>query len=780
MRAPQRHDLLAVALLLLLPTLFFGDVLLGLTNFAARDLTRYYYPTKQIYGRIVEGGEFPLWNRYFHAGQPLAANPEHEIFYPLTWLLMLPDFDLGYRLHILVHIYVALLAMYALLRSMRIRAPAACFGALSWGMGGLVLSWINLLPILFCAAWLPATCLFVRRFLIDRRPRDFALAALFFGLQCLVAEPTTLLQTGFLLGMYAIYRGLRSEARGLAVAANIGWIALIAGAAFAVGAVQLLPAIDHAGDSARAHSFPFQLVEAWSTPWGKLIEFVFPNFLGHVQRDGDIRYWGGRLYAPMGAPFLFSIYPGLAVVALAAAGFVRRTRGTSFVAAVTVISLLLALGSHTPLLRLLYDAGVATKIRYPEKFLLMAIFVLTVFAASVCERLLDEDKAIRSAAAGFALATALTAAAMSLLGLWPASLTMWTGFFGLDRADPATVQLAGIAWTGWSVAAGRGLVLFVIVATAVRSRRTIWAGAALLFVIADLGFVVRELNPRMPGGFFTSTPPVVDGFHPDRNAYRIFHLADWQSGDTIGFEYPQRDARYWIVKNGLFPMMPAAYDLQTVLERDYDETALAPSTEFTRAMWDVRNAGRQDWLTPFLAMANAWYVGVVENQTPAGASDYESSRPVRFVEREHHPRYYFADQLVPISGRAEFVHHLVAGRHGPRVAFIEGRPFRPADGKVLAVRETANRASIDVEAAGKSFLVMSVTPHRHWRVSIDGRPVPPVVTNIGFQGIVVERGTHRVAMRYRNRVIELGAAISAAAVALLALTALLRRNVALT
>src|SRR5436189_3961975 len=202
--APRRHDILAVALLALLGTVFFIDVLIGSGDFYMRDLSRYYYPTKPVLRSIVQNGEFPYWNRHFGAGQPIAANPEHEVFYPLTWLLLLPSYDLGYRLHILIHIYLGLLGMYALLRSMEIRPYASFFGALSFGLGGLYLSYINLLPILFCAAWLPLTCLYVRKFLFHHHARDFALGALFLGLQMLVAEPTTVAQTGFLLGSYAL------------------------------------------------------------------------------------------------------------------------------------------------------------------------------------------------------------------------------------------------------------------------------------------------------------------------------------------------------------------------------------------------------------------------------------------------------------------------------------------------------------------------------------------------------------------------------------------------
>src|SRR5437763_1051184 len=209
----RRTDALAVASLALIVTIAFGDVLFGVDNFYMRDLTRYYYPTKQILREIVQGGEFPYWNRYFSGGQPIAANPEHEVFYPFTWLILLPSYELGYRLLILVHLYIGILGMYVLSRSMELRPFAAWFGGISFGLGGLYLSEVNLLPILFCAAWLPLTCMFVRRFLLGRRLRDFAAASFFLGLQFLVGEPTTVMQTGILIGLYALYRGWYSEWR---------------------------------------------------------------------------------------------------------------------------------------------------------------------------------------------------------------------------------------------------------------------------------------------------------------------------------------------------------------------------------------------------------------------------------------------------------------------------------------------------------------------------------------------------------------------------------------
>ena len=275
-----------------------------------RDLTA--TTTRQRHPRHRAQRRVPYWNRHFAAGQPIAANPEHEVFYPLTWLIFLPSYDFGYRLHILVHVYIGLFGMYALLRSMAVRAPAAFFGALSFGLGGLYLSYINLLPILFCAAWLPLTCLFVRRFLLVPRLRDFALAALFLGMQFLVGEPTTVMQTGFLIGMYALYRGwyaardhdLPWKYAIPEMLSRVAFIGLLSISAFAVGAAQMISAIDHVGDSARSRPFDFSLVSAWSMPWAK-----FPSDLSELPRPHvhhRITWYGGRHLSGMGSPFIFA------------------------------------------------------------------------------------------------------------------------------------------------------------------------------------------------------------------------------------------------------------------------------------------------------------------------------------------------------------------------------------------------------------------------------------------------------------------------------------------
>ena len=770
----RRADLIALAALLILGTLLFVDVLVGVNGFYMRDLTRYYYPTKQLLREIVLHGEFPYWNRNFSAGQPIAANPEHEVFYPLTWLILLPSYNLGFRLHILIHVYIGLLGMYALLRSMELRPFPAWFGAVSWGLGGIYLSYINLLPILFCAAWLPLTCLFVRRFLLRRHARDFALAALFLGLQFLVGEPTTVMQTGVLIGMYALYRGWYAVPRVSKSITRVLWIACISAAGFAVGAAQMLPALDHVRDSARSRPFDFDLVSAWSLPWAKFGEIVYPNILGHISIDRVMWYWGGGLYPGMGSPFLFSIYVGLLVIALAVGGAFVRPRGGRLVLILCAISALLALGGHTPLLRILYRAGVATSIRYPEKFALLGIFAIIVFASQMLERLMNGDKDVREGTLGFLAAATAIALALAIIGFTPLYSRVFMKIWSMTKSAQTTKEIH-LSHIDWIVAFLRGAIAIALVWFAAKKNERAWIAATAIFVAADLGYTLEELNPRMPRRFF-DPPPAAARLPQDHGDYRVFHEVDWYGNEEPARQYfSTGDAVYWVVRNGLFPMTPAGAGVQTVLERDYDKTALLPTIDLTDSVWDLKRSGRTDWYEPFMAMSNAWFRAgyrPFKEEQKRTKGDFKKSDPCVFMETQHYPRYYFADQLVPIRGRSDFVDKLTNGRYTPQVAFVMLPPFAPARGVVRSVRETANTADLDVESYGHGFLVMSVTRHKFWDVRVDGQRVLPVAANIAYQGIVMTPGRHRVTMVYRNSFVQIGLGVTGICSLLFALVAI--------
>jgi hypothetical protein len=305
--------------------------------------------------------------------------------------------------------------------------------------------------------------------------------------------------------------------------------------------------------------------------------------------------------------------------------------------------------------------------------------------------------------------------------------------------------------------------------------------ATALYLVADLGYVTWELNPRMPHRFFVP-PPVAKTLRPNHADYRVFHEVDWYGQEDPARQYfSTGNAVYWVVRNGLFPMTPAGSGVRTVLERDYDKTDLLPTIDLTDSVWDVKRSGRSDWYEPFLAFSNAWYRGVYRDfkgEKARNKGNFRESLPVTFLEGTHYPRYYFADQVVTIKDRKDFGDKLSKESFSRAVAFVTGPAFVPARGVVHSLVETANSATLDVESFGQGFLVMSVTPHKYWQVTVDGARAAPVVTNIGYQGIVVTPGRHRVEMHYRNELVVVGLwiTISTAALLLILLVVAHRRS----
>ncbi|HET8772882.1 MAG TPA: hypothetical protein VFP80_03790, partial [Thermoanaerobaculia bacterium] len=707
----MKREIVPVAVLTGILTVLFVDVLAGVNALYLRDLAHYYYPAKHVLREIVLGGEFPYWNPLLAAGQPMAANPEHEVFYPLTWLVLLPSYDLGFRLLVLLHIHITAWTMYALLRSMRASPAAAFLGALSFALGGVVLSSLTLLPILFVLAWLPLTCLFTRRFLLHRRPRDFVFAALSLGLQMLIGEPTTIAQTGFLLGAYAIALGIRER-----TIRPLAYVALISIVALAVGAAAVLPAIDHAGDSVRSRGFEFDVVTTWSTPFARIADLFWPNATPP------------RLYE-RGTPFYLSIYPGLLATLLVIAGFALRMRGAALTGAILAVSWLLALGDHTPLWGWLYDLGLARSVRYPEKFLLLGAFAMAVFGARVLDRVLSSG-------------------------------------------------------TTWKVA------------------------LATVFVLLDLGRTLPDVAPRMPASYLTEPPLLARQLPAERDSWRLLHVIELQNSDPAFRPFTTGPDLYWIRRNALRPMMPARWGIRTVLELDYDQTALLPATDFAEvAFWLAH--GRPDWPALLAPMANARFLGSYDDPQRALArvnGDRKTVQPVRIVPLGDNPRYFFAERVEPIRDVRDFAGKLATARSTRGVAYVsvlpasrgqraERRGQKPDDPRpllrsalralpsgsrrsaVLDVRETANTARIEADTSGPAFLVISVTPHKYWTIAVDGRAATAVVTNVGFQGVVIPGpGHHVVEMRYRNPLIPIGAAISAAALLALAFVAITMRG----
>ena len=623
-----------------------------------------------------------------------------------------------------MHFVIAARGMFALLRGLGARAVAAAFGASVFVLCGPYLSLATKLPLLFSLSWMPLALHCTRKAILSRSRRDAALAALVLAMQLIIGEPTMAMQTWALIAGYVLWRQ-RTAWRTVVV---IGVLAAL------VAAIQLVPALDFTRDSIRSEPFVFRVVANWSMPLVRPAEMFLPALFRNVTNDAGAPAIT-TMYASRDDAFVPEMYLGLFLALLAVAGILAVSRGAGAVIAAVVISIIVAAGEHTPLLKLLYDVHLFRSIRYPEKFILTAAFALIVWGALLFDRMLAGDKR-------------LVRVAIAVTSIWLAIV--------------ALAVAAKPAYFGWQV-----LRAAVVLALLLSIRRKPAAIAVIVLTIADLWLATRELVPRMPRAYF-DPPPLVAQLPP--KPARIYPQYFWDTyakdPDAVAWTNGRsQEELWWLYRNGLNHQLPARFGYEMAMDQDLDFTALKTSGALLHAM-NVLQASHGNE-QPFVKMAGAT---AALRFRPAPKEVSEASIMVEPVVLGY-PRYVFADRIVRTTSLSEIVD---LQRSMDTVACADIEPFAPAKGQVLDVAESPNDARIAVRAAGSAFLVMSVTAHRYWSATIDGRPAPLVLTNVAYQGIVVPAGNHVIEMRYRNPMIWVGAAITL--LALLGMVVALKRD----
>lgn len=752
-RDKRRSTVTAVVLLTALLSLLFFDVIALGVSPLSRDLTLYHFPLKKIVRELMVSGTFPFRTPLIEGGQPVAANPAYEVFYPPQLLILLPSYILGFKLHIVGHFYLAAIGMLLLCRQLGMRTSVAILAGAAYGVGPALVSLIGLLPVLFAMSWLPWLGLAALRLLIRPTVGAAFAAAAAMSMILIIGEPFVILQAVLLLFVVAFLTARRRES---SAARNWIFAALIIVAASALAAVQLIPAADHALHSARRSGFDFANVAKWSMHPARPLELAFSPFAPKIA-SGE-RHLAARVVGISDAAYIPSIGIGVLLAALLLAGLIGRVPFHRSVALLVGLLYLLAIGNHTPLLRLLYDGGLLRAIRYPEKFFLAAIFVIILFAAFVLERVLAGDERLRRIAVRLLAAFAI----LSIIG---AAL----GLSGLAQDGTASPDV--LRWT--ALAAEAALMALLLR----RPTRSAMEGALLVaLAVGELAALANMTFIRESDAIFEQKPPLLDALKSDR---RIVHVAAEESMQR-DFPIPLRPEEVqWLTRNDAYPHIPAAWGIPTVFAYDYDATFLLPTGALHRLAMTARSNGHPAWPRGLMALSNA--TTVVQSATPTG--DPRFPETLRAAEATtvlaDAPRFAIAERVVNCEAVRRCLDYVAAAPE-EAVAITSSHAFAPGRGSLHDIVERPNEISMVVDAESRTFVTAAVTLDRYWTASIDGRAVEIVPTNIAYQGVVVPAGRHRLRMTYRNPLIGYGAAVSIATLLAFAIAFVTKRRGQLT
>jgi hypothetical protein len=678
-------------------------------------------------------GEWPLWNPFARAGEPLAGFAQAAPYAPVNLVALLVPIEDEAAFTAGLNLALAGLSGFLALAVMGLSRRAALVGAVAWSSSNFLLFW-HLWPITPTLAFFPFVLFAATRLAREPTRGHAALLALAFTLILLTGHSESVAHAVLVAAVWAAavlpWRQVRASLDGLRPIGRAAGLAIGAGvAALALSAFFLLPhfeAIDQSMELVLrrgAHDRAFH-----ARPLGEaaaLLRAEFVPYVWGVANDEVGRHptYGFALYAPTRA------FSGGLILALAVAGLAGPRRRLALAGgALYLFGVLAGIGFrplHEILARLpIFDLALNDRLAF------VASFGLALLAAAAID-------AWDSGIPGRSATPWLTAGAAAALGLL--ALLFWRGAAaaGLD----ATTYLVRTAWLAVPALAAAALLAFA------RSREF----AIVLLLVAHLAERRAETAylfvPQERSAFFPAVAPldaVPKSVEPQRVAALDVALPP-NMATHYGFEDPRGDNAMTLRRLAQFrnAMTDPANPAWTLLRFNRPED---------RAI-DLFNA--RYVLVPRPKKAPGWYRPIA---TGANLALYENRRAL--------PRAFLPRRVLLGNDPATLLARATTIKSFRQLATIEpiGRKVATKERRNARGRLTTRRQGlgfqIDADLAAAGWIVVSETHWHGWRATIEGRELPLAFADHAFLGIQAPAGRSRIDLAYRPRSFDWGLRIS--------------------
>ena len=728
-----------------------GEMLLGQDTIAAGIMFRKFFVE-----HIRALGRLPLWNPYLFGGVPTIEAGSGDILYPASILHFLLPLTSALAWKLILHVYLGGVFMYLAARAFGASRLVALFAgsayllsanlvSLVWGGQDGKMYVIALFP---GALWLLVTAL-------DRRSWiRFLWLGVVAGLM-VVAHPQLAYYAYIALVAYALVSLWTRRHEGGAMLANglAGAMVAVVTAA-GIAAVVLLPMYRYLKeDSPRAGpGRGFEYSASWSLHAEEAFSLFVPEFSGtDVQSE---TYWGKN-------PFKHnSEYGGALVLVLGISALfgLKGDRRRWGLGAMAAVALLYALGSGTPVFRLLYSVVPGLKnFRAPSLATFLAIAALTLLAALLVQRALaaGDLRARRAMSIGLAAGAmaALLIAVVALAG-GPGLYATWTSIFGAagDRATEFAAngtRLAGGALAvGVICGAAWGTVLLW-------SRGTLRASQVVIILTVLTALDLLRVDHR-----YIQVVRYDDFFPPDPGIEALrARLAPGERVLSVGGVYPEG----FLASYGI----PEVFGYHGNQVRWYNDLTRYNVRQEAQTPADLQ----QYWLSflgsPALRCLAARYVLLPGHVELPG---------FRLLGSDQRVSVYVNDAAM--AGASVVPEVQVEPDSARRIALLWSPTFDPAkttivEQPVLAVGQAGGTGTAVIEGNGDDTLVVrahssgpalldiSRTYHPSWEAEVNGVSVPVLRANHALMAVPLARaGDFRVVMRYRPAIVRLATRIT--------------------
>ena len=446
----------------------------------AQDVFLQFIPWRQFGFDQLRHGNLALWNPHLFSGAPFFGGFQSALLYPPNTLFLVLPLGLAINWSIALHVFLAGAFTYWWTARRRLHPLACLLSAVMFMFCGAHFPHIYAghLPNLCTLVWAPLLFLAIDE-LFDKPSLGWSLLGMFaVAMQVLAGHPQYVFYTGVAAALYAVLCACKATERRRFL---LGLAGIVAGG-IALSAVQLFTGLAESRETLRSSGLPYGLAASYSFPPENFLTLLAPNIFGGIKSPA---YWG-RCYF-WEASFFVSV-TGLVLAGAGAIWGERRQQRFALVMAVVLI--VLALGSHTPLFKLLYYyAPGFDKFRGSAKFLFLASLFIALLAGIGLDRLLKGFRVPGVLCVGVAgMAVLLIVAALWLkssnaVAVSPESGSCHKIVLAIRGTGETMLPDADYHDPAFAVETSEGAV------------RSLWASAATFALLAALLFLAR-FKPR--------------------------------------------------------------------------------------------------------------------------------------------------------------------------------------------------------------------------------------------------------------------------------------------
>jgi predicted small integral membrane protein len=728
----NRHDLLAIVVLVLLWLLFFWRLFTPVTADQASlkqgDFSGQFVTFAGYQYQRLSHGEIPLWDPYNNGGMPFIADTQAAVFYPPRLLTIgLSSLSGGWTYHALelemtFHVLAFTLMMYVFVRRLTGSVFGAFIAAIIAGYGGYLSGYPPLqLALLEAGIWLPLAALGILEATRGEKIRWLWLGVTGFalGLSWMAGHSQTSYFLTYLLLAYCGYRvwtmpstGIRIRRvqnlrvqRLIAFILGVGVFGLIT---FGLAAVQFLPSAEYLlrttraglGYDAKSNGFPLQDV----------LQFFIP---------GVVSQWS-------------PLWIGITGLTLAMVALWRRLTQAKFWGAVALLALLWSFGGNSVVYPLLYNLLPGLSFfRGQERAAYLVVDSLAILSGMGAAWLMQWE-AMRDQVAGLRLRLTLNRAFYLALAFGALVFVSWIG-----NPDAFGKVIHPVALT--LIVTG-AIYLIVSLALARNPRRLLWALAALLVFELfsfnmDSPFDYDHIPPaqQIP----ISTPPfLARTVAPSNDPYHV----DGSRGltDNFGSLYNVMDI------HGISPLFLAG--MHNLIETDLPD----------RVKWTLLGVRYvyTDWQE--LAVPSKIVATGTDRYGAVNLHQLETPRPFAAI--------LYRTAVVGSDDQAYALLH-DANYDYRRIAILDrdtgiNNSAAPDETPASVVEFASESIMINASAPYDGVLTLAMPQYPGWYATIDGQPAEIMRAYGALAAIQLKQGDHLVRLVYNPLSYRVGASLS--------------------